>query len=85
MALRTRRLNSRSTPDSALANAFPAGSVNRTESANLRSMADRLSSLLDPTRITLHVTSAKRTAALNEVARLLEGHAGVTNFQGFYN
>ena len=48
-------------------------------------MADRLSSLLDPTRITLHVTSAKRTAALNEVARLLEGHAGVTNFQGFYN
>jgi mannitol/fructose-specific phosphotransferase system IIA component (Ntr-type) len=48
-------------------------------------MAGRLSSLLDPTRITLHVTSAKRTAALNEVARLLEGHAGVTNFQGFYN
>lgn len=48
-------------------------------------MAGRLSSLLDPTRITLHVTSAKRTAALNEVARLLDGHAGVTNFQGFYN
>jgi mannitol/fructose-specific phosphotransferase system IIA component (Ntr-type) len=48
-------------------------------------MAGRLSSLLDPTRITLHVTSAKRTAALNEVARLLEGHAGVTNFHGFYN
>ncbi len=48
-------------------------------------MAGRLSSLLDPTRITLNVTSAKRTAALNEVARLLDGHAGVTNFQGFYN
>lgn len=48
-------------------------------------MAGRLSSLLDPTRITLHVTSAKRTAALNEVARLLDGHAGVTSFQGFYN
>lgn len=48
-------------------------------------MAGRLSSLLDPSRITLTVTSAKRTAALNEVARLLDGHAGVTNFQGFYN
>lgn len=48
-------------------------------------MAGRLSSLLDPTRITLNVTSAKRTTALNEVARLLDGHAGVTNFQGFYN
>lgn len=48
-------------------------------------MAGRLSSLLDPTRITLHVMSAKRTAALNEVARLLDGHTGVANFQGFYN
>jgi len=48
-------------------------------------MAGRLSSLLDPTRISLHVASAKRTAALNEVARLLEGHPGVTSFQGFYN
>lgn len=48
-------------------------------------MAARLSSLLDPSRITLHVQSAKRTAALNEVARLLEGHPEIINFQGFYN
>lgn len=48
-------------------------------------MAGRLSSLLDPSRILLQVQSNKRTVALNEVARLLEGHADVTNFQGFYN
>ncbi|MFA6960950.1 MAG: PTS sugar transporter subunit IIA [Opitutaceae bacterium] len=48
-------------------------------------MAGRLSTLLDPSRITLNVQSAKRTVALNEVARLLDGHADVTNFQGFYN
>ncbi|HEY8933243.1 MAG TPA: PTS sugar transporter subunit IIA [Rariglobus sp.] len=48
-------------------------------------MAGRLSSLLDPSRILLQVQSTKRTVALNEVARLLEGHADVTNFQGFYN
>ncbi|MFT3868215.1 MAG: PTS sugar transporter subunit IIA [Nibricoccus sp.] len=48
-------------------------------------MAGRLSKLLDPTRITLAVQSTKRTAALNEVARLLDGHPDITNFQGFYN
>jgi mannitol/fructose-specific phosphotransferase system IIA component (Ntr-type) len=48
-------------------------------------MSGRLSRLLDPTRITLNVHSAKRTAAINEVARLLDGHAEVSNFQGFYN
>lgn len=48
-------------------------------------MAGRLSTLLDPSRIRLHVQSGKRTVALNEVARLLDGHADVTNFQGFYN
>lgn len=48
-------------------------------------MAGRLSSLLDPSRILLQVQSNKRTVALNEVARLLDGHADVTNFQGFYN
>jgi mannitol/fructose-specific phosphotransferase system IIA component (Ntr-type) len=48
-------------------------------------MAGRLSTLLDPSRIRLQVQSNKRTVALNEVARLLEGHADVTNFQGFYN
>jgi mannitol/fructose-specific phosphotransferase system IIA component (Ntr-type) len=48
-------------------------------------MSGRLSRLLDPTRITLHIHSARRTAAINEVARLLDGHAEVSNFQGFYN
>lgn len=48
-------------------------------------MPGRLSSLLDPSFITLKVQSAKRTAAINEVARLLDGHTEVTNFQSFYN
>lgn len=48
-------------------------------------MATRLSKLLDPARITLAVQSTKRTTALNEVARLLETHPDVANFQGFYN
>jgi mannitol/fructose-specific phosphotransferase system IIA component (Ntr-type) len=48
-------------------------------------MAGRLSQLLDPSRVTLNVQSTKRTVALNEVARLLDGHPDVTNFQGFYN
>lgn len=48
-------------------------------------MATRLSKLLDPARITLGVQNTKRTAALNEVAKLLESHPDVANFQGFYN
>jgi mannitol/fructose-specific phosphotransferase system IIA component (Ntr-type) len=52
---------------------------------NVARMAGRLSTLLDPSRIRLQVQSNKRTVAINEVARLLEGHADVTNFQGFYN
>lgn len=48
-------------------------------------MSGRLSQLLDPSRIRLQVQSSKRTVALNEIARLLEGHPDVTNFQGFYN
>lgn len=48
-------------------------------------MAARLSKLLDPARITLSVQSTKRTAALNEVAKLLDGHPDVANFAGFYN
>ena len=50
-----------------------------------RRMATRLSQLLDPARIQLNLQSNKRTAALNEVARLLETHPDVVNFQGFYN
>jgi len=48
-------------------------------------MATRLSKLLDPARITLALQSTKRTNAINEVAKLLESHSDVVNFQGFYN
>jgi len=48
-------------------------------------MSARLSSLLDPSRIQLNLQSTKRTAALNEVAKLLETHPNVVNFAGFYN
>jgi mannitol/fructose-specific phosphotransferase system IIA component (Ntr-type) len=48
-------------------------------------MAGKLAQVLDPARVTLNVQSTKRTAALNEVARLLEGHPDVINFPGFYN
>ena len=48
-------------------------------------MAGRITSLLDPKRIALNVQGTKRTVALNEVARLLEGHPDVVNFQGFYD
>ncbi len=48
-------------------------------------MPGRITSLLDPKRITLAVQSTKRTAALNEVARLLDGHPEVANFSGFYD
>jgi mannitol/fructose-specific phosphotransferase system IIA component (Ntr-type) len=48
-------------------------------------MAGRITSLLDPSRIALHVQSTKRTAALNEIARLLDGHPDVANFAGFYD
>jgi mannitol/fructose-specific phosphotransferase system IIA component (Ntr-type) len=47
-------------------------------------MASLLHKLLDPSRIHLAVLSTKRTAALNEVARQLDGHPHVTNYQGFY-
>ncbi len=47
-------------------------------------MATRLSKLLDPTRINLALQSTKRTAAINEVAKLLENHPDVVNHDGFY-
>ncbi len=48
-------------------------------------MAGLLRNHLDPTRIALAVQATKRTAALNEVARLLDGHPAVANYAGFYN
>jgi mannitol/fructose-specific phosphotransferase system IIA component (Ntr-type) len=47
-------------------------------------MAARLSKLLDPARITLALQSTKRTAAINEVAKLLQGHPDVLNQDGLY-
>jgi len=47
-------------------------------------MAGKITALLDPTRVHLHVNGARRTAALNEVAHLLAGHPDVTNYDGFY-
>jgi len=48
-------------------------------------MPGKITSLLDPARIALRVQSTKRTAALNEVSHLLEGHPDVANFPGFYD
>jgi mannitol/fructose-specific phosphotransferase system IIA component (Ntr-type) len=47
--------------------------------------AGRITSLLHPARIALNVQSVKRTAALNEVSRLLQGHEDVANYDGFYD
>lgn len=48
-------------------------------------MAGRITSLLDPARIALHLHSTRRTAALNEIAKQLDGHPDVANFAGFYD
>lgn len=48
-------------------------------------MAGKITALLNPALIQLRVQGGRRTAALNEVARLLEGHPDVTNFVGFYD
>jgi mannitol/fructose-specific phosphotransferase system IIA component (Ntr-type) len=47
-------------------------------------MAGKITSLLDPARISLRVQATERTAALHEVAHLLDGHPAVANFAGFY-
>ena len=47
-------------------------------------MPGKISSLLHPSRIALNVTVAKRTAALHDIARLLDGHPDVANFAAFY-
>jgi mannitol/fructose-specific phosphotransferase system IIA component (Ntr-type) len=47
-------------------------------------MAGRISTLLDPARIVLHLQSTNRGGALQEVAHLLAGHPEMTDFGGFY-
>lgn len=48
-------------------------------------MPVRLAQLLHPSRIILQLQQTKRTAAINEVARLLEGHPDITDYPHFYN
>jgi mannitol/fructose-specific phosphotransferase system IIA component (Ntr-type) len=48
-------------------------------------MPGKITSLLNSSRISLHVQGTRRTVALNEVARLLENHPDVANFPGFYD
>lgn len=47
-------------------------------------MPGRLSTLLDPARINLHVSSGDQTAALQEVAGQLSNHPDVSDFEGFF-
>lgn len=47
-------------------------------------MAGKISSLLNPSRIVLNVAATRRTAALHDIARLLDGDTDVVNFAGFY-
>lgn len=48
-------------------------------------VAAPISSLLPPAQIVPALVSSKRTAAIHEVASLLQAHPSVTGFQGFYN
>jgi mannitol/fructose-specific phosphotransferase system IIA component (Ntr-type) len=47
-------------------------------------MPVRLAQLLHPSRIVLNIQQSKRTAAINEVARLIEGHPDITDYSRFY-
>jgi mannitol/fructose-specific phosphotransferase system IIA component (Ntr-type) len=47
-------------------------------------MIGKISSLLDPSRIQLHLQSTQHTAALEEVAQLLATHPEMISFKGFY-
>jgi len=48
-------------------------------------MSVSIAQLLEPSRILLEVRETRRSTAIHEVARLLEGDPAVTNFQLFYN
>jgi mannitol/fructose-specific phosphotransferase system IIA component (Ntr-type) len=47
--------------------------------------AASITALLPSSQILAPVQAPKRTAAIHEVARLLQTHPNVANFQGFYN
>jgi mannitol/fructose-specific phosphotransferase system IIA component (Ntr-type) len=48
-------------------------------------MGPVISQLLDPARIVLELQATRRTSAINEVARRLEGLPQITNYVSFYN
>ena len=47
-------------------------------------MADRFSKLLNPACMKLSLAGTQKDAAIEEVARLLDGQPGMTDFRGFY-
>lgn len=47
-------------------------------------MGLRISQLLDPARVVLDIQATRRTNAINEVARRLEGLPQISNFPAFY-
>jgi len=48
-------------------------------------MAVNIAQLLDPSRVSLQIRETRRSPAINEVARLLEGDPHLANFGAFYN
>jgi len=48
-------------------------------------MAVSISQLLDPSRVALEIRETRRSPAIHEVARMLDGNPDLTNFPAFYN
>jgi mannitol/fructose-specific phosphotransferase system IIA component (Ntr-type) len=48
-------------------------------------MAVSIAQLLDPSRVALEIRETRRSPAIHEVARMLEGNPDLTNFPAFYN
>ena len=48
-------------------------------------MIDHFSKLLNPACMKLSLASTQKDAAIEEVARLLDGQPGMTDYQGFYH
>jgi mannitol/fructose-specific phosphotransferase system IIA component (Ntr-type) len=48
-------------------------------------MAVSIAQLLDPSRVALELRETRRSPAIHEVARMLEGNPDLENFHAFYN
>ena len=48
-------------------------------------MAVSIARLLDPARVSLQLRETRRSPAIHEVARMLEGNPDLSNFHAFYN